>query len=55
MYFYLLFIFSFYFISGKELYHGCTDTKPLLLFLLLLSIIHDYTKVTNFFLIRSIL
>ena len=54
MYFYLLFIFSFYFISGKELYHGCTDTKPLLLLLLLLlSIIHDYTNVTNFFLIRS--
>ena len=46
MYFYLLFIFSFYFISGKEPYHGCTDTKPLLL---LLSIIHDYTNVTNFF------
>ena len=55
MYFYLLFIFSFYFISGKELYHGCTDTKPLLLLLLLLllSIINDYTNVTNFFLIRS--
>ena len=56
MYFYLLLIFSFYFISGKELYHGCTDTKPLLLLLLLLlllSIIHDYTNVTNFFLIRS--
>ena len=33
MYFYLLFIFSFYFISGKEPYHGCTDIKPLLLLL----------------------
>ena len=36
MYFYSLFIFSFYFISGKEPYHGCTDIKPLLLLLLLL-------------------
>ena len=26
----------FYFISGEEPYHGCTDIKPLLLLLLLL-------------------
>ena len=35
MYFYLLLLFSFYFISGKEPYHGRTDIKPLLLLLLL--------------------
>ena len=39
MYFYLLFIFYFYFISGKEPYHGCTDIKPLLLLLLLLLLL----------------
>ena len=42
MYFYLLFIY-FYFISGKEPYHGCTDIKPLLLllklYLLLLNLL----------------
>ena len=36
MYFYLLFIFSFYLISGEEPYNGCPDIKPLLLLLLLL-------------------
>ena len=36
MYFYFLLFFSFYLISGEELYHGCTDIKPLLLLLLLL-------------------
>ena len=35
MYFYFLLFFSFYLISGKEPYHGCTDIKPLLLLLLL--------------------
>ena len=39
MYFYFLLFFSFYLISGKEPYHGCTDIKPLLLLLLLLFII----------------
>ena len=39
MYFYLLLLFSFYFISGKEPYHGCTDIKPLLLLLLSLLLL----------------
>ena len=34
MYFYLLFVFSFYLISGEEPYHGCPGIKPLLLLLL---------------------
>ena len=29
----------FYFISGEEPYHGCTDIKPLLLLLLLLLLL----------------
>ena len=39
MYFYLLLLFSFYFISGKGPYHGCTDIKPLLLLLLFLFLL----------------
>ena len=39
MYFYFLLFFSFYLISGEELYHGCTDIKPLLLLLLLLLLL----------------
>ena len=46
----------FYFISGEEPYHGCTDIKPLLLLLLLLlllmcevlyEIIHICTAVVD--------
>ena len=33
----------FYFISGEEPYHGCTDIKPLLLLLLLLLVIIQLT------------
>ena len=40
MYFYLLLTFSFYLISGKEPYYGCTDIKPLLLLLLLLLLVN---------------
>jgi len=40
----------FYFISGEEPYHGCTDIKPLLLLLLLLlllmsNIVYVYVKI----------
>ena len=41
MYFYLLFIFSFYLISGEEPYNGCPDIKPLLLLLLLLLLTNE--------------
>ena len=42
-FFYLLFIFSFYFISGEEPYHGCTDIKPLLLLLLIIILGHNFS------------